>query len=226
METNLNNKKIKSSTYWSDKLKTYTDTNAKNKLKAQKDAEKAQKDAEKLKEQFSRNGLKVRYFGADRISNLANKWDDVGGQLAYDKTNKGYDIEKIDIYKLKAIKLGQSFDALIELQRKLDLQIKIESILSDLFKKEIAFEEKGGFLNVSITDKKTGNIYDLKKNESHGIKEIITLLTFIYNDEYNCIILDEPELNLHPQFQQFILQEIKKKALTRAKIDRRAKKKA
>lgn len=38
------------------------------------------------------------------------------------------------------------------------------------------------------------------------------LLTFIYNDDYDCIIFDEPELNLHPQFQQFILQEIKKNA--------------
>lgn len=54
-----------------------------------------------------------------------------------------------------------------------------------------------------------GKVYDLKKNESHGLKEIITLLTFLYDDEYNCIILDEPELNLHPQFQQYILQEIK-----------------
>ena len=31
--------------------------------------------AEKLKQQLGQNGLKVRYFGADRIANLAGKWD-------------------------------------------------------------------------------------------------------------------------------------------------------
>src|SRR5699024_5575287 len=111
-------------------------------------------------------------------------------------------------YKSRSDELGQSIDALIELQSKLDLQIKVETILSDVFHKELTFQEKGGFLNVLLADKTTQKPYDLKKNESHGLKEIITLLTFIYNDDYNCIILDEPELNLHPQFQQFILQEI------------------
>ena len=167
--------------------------------------------AEKLKEQLKVNKFKVRYFGADRISNLAGKWDN-SGFLAGDRIQKGLDIGNFKYYQTKADELGQSIDALIELQNKLDLQIKIESILSDLFQKELTFEEKGGFLNIALTDKESGNTYDLKKNESHGLKEIITLLTFIYDDDYNCIILDEPELNLHPQFQQFILQEIKKNA--------------
>lgn len=168
--------------------------------------------AEKLKQQLGQNGLKVRYFGADRIANLAGKWDAIGGQFAYDKLSKGLDIDSFDTYKVKAEQLGQSVDALIELKDKLDLQIKVESILSDIFKKELIFHENAGFLNVLVSDKKTDTPYDLKKSESHGLKEIITLLTFIYNDDYNCIILDEPELNLHPQFQQFILQEIKKNA--------------
>ena len=168
--------------------------------------------AEELKQQLGKNGLKVRYFGADRIANLAGKWDSIGGQFAYDKLSKGLDIDSFNTYKIKADQLGQGVDALIELKDKLDLQIKVESILSDIFKKELIFQEKSGFLNVLVSDQKTDTPYDLKKGESHGLKEIITLLTFIYNDDYNCIIFDEPELNLHPQFQQFILQEIKKNA--------------
>lgn len=167
--------------------------------------------AEQLKKQFKQKGLKVRYFGADRIANLASKWDTTG-HLATDRNQKGLDIGSFASYKSRSDELGQSIDALIELQSKLDLQIKVETILSDVFHKELTFQEKGGFLNVLLADKTTQKPYDLKKNESHGLKEIITLLTFIYNDDYNCIILDEPELNLHPQFQQFILQEIKKNA--------------
>lgn len=167
--------------------------------------------AEKLKAQFKKGGLKVRYFGADRITNLASKWDD-RGYLASDRNQQGLNISNFSSYKAQADTLGQSIDALIELQNKLDLRIKIESILKDIFHKELTFEEKGGFLNLTLTNTDNRKSYDLKKGESHGLKEIITLLTFIYNDDYNCIILDEPELNLHPQFQQFILQEIKRYA--------------
>ena len=44
------------------------------------------------------------------------------------------------------------------------------------------------------------------------MKEIISLLTFLYDDSNNCLILDEPELHLHPQFQSFFLNEIRKVA--------------
>ena len=170
--------------------------------------------AEKLKEEFKKKEsksvpLKVRYFGAERMHSLASKCDD-HGYLNSDNLQNGLNIGRFSGYKNRAEDLGQSVDALIELRNKLDLQIRIESILSDVFNKRISFEETGGFLNVKIQG--AGEAYDLKKNESHGLKEIITLLTFLYDDEYDCIILDEPELNLHPQFQQYILQEIKKLA--------------
>lgn len=38
----------------------------------------------------------------------------------------------------------------------------------------------------------------------------MTLLTFLYDESKNCLILDEPELHLHPQFQSFFLSEIRK----------------
>lgn len=162
--------------------------------------------AERLRNQFKISGLKVRYFSAERLNALANKWDS-NGYLQSDNLRNGLSIGDFAGYKSKADELGQSIDALIELRNKIDLQIKIESILSDIFGKAISFKETGGYLNVIMTD--SGKAYDLKNDESHGLKEIITLLAFLYDDENNCIILDEPELNLHPQFQQYILQEIK-----------------
>ena len=78
--------------------------------------------------------------------------------------------------------MGQSIDAIIELRNKMDLQIKIESILSDIFGKTLSFKETGGYLNVTMED--SGKVYDLKKDESHGLKEIITLLAFLYDEYY------------------------------------------
>ncbi|WP_457818988.1 AAA family ATPase, partial [Staphylococcus aureus] len=50
--------------------------------------------------------------------------------------------------------------------------------------------------------------------ECHGIKELLVLLTHLYNDAHQWLIIDEPELNLHPQFQSFLVQEIRKIAGT------------
>lgn len=162
--------------------------------------------AEELRDIFQFKGLDARYFGAERIHALARKWDN-HGYLSSDSLQNGLNIGFFNDYRKRASELGQSIDALIELRNKLDLQIKIESILSDVFHKHISFEETGGYLNIKLRE--SDKVYDLKKDESHGLKEIITLLAFLYDDEYNCIILDEPELNLHPQFQQYILQEIR-----------------
>jgi hypothetical protein len=38
----------------------------------------------------------------------------------------------------------------------------------------------------------------------------MVLLTHLYNDEHPYLIIDEPELNLHPQYQAFFIQEVRK----------------
>jgi len=54
--------------------------------------------------------------------------------------------------------------------------------------------------------------YEMKESECHGLKELITLLAFLYDDDFNALIIDEPELHLHPQFQTFLLAEMRKMA--------------
>ena len=52
----------------------------------------------------------------------------------------------------------------------------------------------------------------MDREECHGIKELLVLLTHLYNDKHQYLVIDEPELNLHPQFQAFFMQEIRKVA--------------
>ena len=91
---------------------------------------------------------------------------------------------------------------------------KIEDVLSNMFAKAIRFEEApGGRLVAIVVNKARGVEYNLKQGECHGLKEILTLLVALYgnsSNKKNCLILDEPELHLHPQFQQFFMNEIKK----------------
>lgn len=163
--------------------------------------------AEQLKQQCQNQGLKVRYLSSERLAGLEKQRYDYFG---YSSLERGLDIGHFSQLKSYGINYGLSADAFVILKEKLDIKIKIEAMLSQLFGRRIRLEEEGGFLKPKIQRIEVGNEYGLKESECHGLKELITLLTFLYNDDHNCLIIDEPELHLHPQFQTFFLQEIRK----------------
>ena len=60
--------------------------------------------------------------------------------------------------------------------------------------------------------RQSGESYRLDRDECHGIKELVVLLTHLYDHGNDYLIIDEPELNLHPQYQAFFMQEVRKVA--------------
>ena len=61
-----------------------------------------------------------------------------------------------------------------------------------------------------VERRQDGVPYRLDRDECHGIKELLILLTHLYDDKIRYLIVDEPELNLHPQYQAFFMQEVRK----------------
>ena len=163
--------------------------------------------ADQLKARFNTDGFQSRYLNAERLVGLEKK--DIsyfgGGSL-----KNGFNISEFQRYKLFAEEGGLSSSAIIILKERLDIRLKIEALLSDIFGKTIRLIEEGGFLKAKMQNIKAGEEYTLTENECHGLKELITLLTFLYDPAKNCLIFDEPELHLHPQFQSFFLEEIRK----------------
>lgn len=94
---------------------------------------------------------------------------------------------------------------------------KIEKVLSTMFGKSIKFVEDIDGSLIPIVENKAWNVeYMLEQVECHGLKEIISLLISLYSKGQKdgsageCIFFDEPELHLHPQFQSFFINEIRK----------------
>jgi hypothetical protein len=165
--------------------------------------------AEQLKNNFTNNGFQPRYLNAERLMGLEkNEVSHFGGA----GLNQGFNITHFNQYKSNAEQGGLSSSAIITLKERLDIRLKIEALLSDIFGKTIRLVEEGGFLKAKMQNIKAGEEYNLSQSECHGLKELITLLTFLYDPAKDCLIFDEPELHLHPQFQSFFLQEIRKVA--------------
>ena len=164
--------------------------------------------AEQIKLELTKNGYRPRLLNAERLSGLEKQ------EYTYftigDRFKQGLNISEFPQLKSQGENFGLSSSAFVILKEKLDVRIKIEALISDIFHKTIRLVEEGGFLKPKIQNNKGGSEYELKGKECHGLKEIITLLTFLYDDSHNCLILDEPELHLHPQFQSFFLSEIRK----------------
>jgi hypothetical protein len=163
--------------------------------------------AEQIKNQFSNSGFLPRYLNAERLTGFEKNpvGHYGGGNLA-----QGFNISQFESLKSHAENSGLSSSAIIILKERLDVRIKIEALLSDIFGKTIRLAEEGGYLKPVMQRITGGSEYNLSQSECHGLKELITLLTFLYDTSKNCIIFDEPELHLHPQFQSFFLAEIRK----------------
>lgn len=163
--------------------------------------------ADQLKGQLTQANLKVRLLNAERLAGLEKM---NYGHYSNSNLNDGMNISQFAAIKNHGENYGLSSSAFIILKERLDVRVKIEALLSDIFKKTIRLVEEGGFLKPKIQNNSDGKEYGLKEQECHGLKELMTLLTFLYDESKNCLILDEPELHLHPQFQSFLLSEIRK----------------
>ena len=163
--------------------------------------------AEVLKENLN----KCRYLSSDRLSGISFRPSD--GPNLIDNVfefREGIKKEKFATYKEEANHKGIGADAFIILEEKLELRIKVEAVLSQLFNRDIRFDWDSGNLVPTVFDIQQEQSYKLLNDECLGLKELIVLLTHMYDDSHDFLIIDEPELNLHPQFQAFLLQEIRK----------------
>ncbi|MDD5030032.1 MAG: AAA family ATPase [Rhodoferax sp.] len=150
-----------------------------------------------------------RLLGTDRLSGMEqnNSLRNIFG----DHFSGGLAKEHFSHFK-NAGQQGMGIDTIVLLEERMDLRIQVEATLSHLFNRKIRLEWDSGKLQAFASIGTTGNSYRLDRDECHGIKELFVLLTHLYDDEHQYLIIDEPELNLHPQFQAFFMHEVRKVA--------------
>jgi hypothetical protein len=150
---------------------------------------------------------KARLLGTDRLAGMEQK--DHFASIWGDHFASGLQKSLFDRFRNIGLQ-GSGIDTIVLLEERLDLRIQLEATLSDLFNRKIILEWDSGNLLPRAVLGNTGTSYRLDRDECHGIKELLVLLTHLYNDQSPYLIIDEPELNLHPQYQAFFMQEVRK----------------
>lgn len=147
---------------------------------------------------------RVKILGTGRLSPLEKSVAPWVG----DPASRLFHEENIDnVYSELFTSKDTSHQAFQLLERRLDLQIRVLGFLRHVFKKTLHFKPTRKGLQILSGSHNNASYHII--DECHGLKELITILTFLYDDTFSVLGIDEPELHLHPQFQRFLLDEIR-----------------
>mgnify|MGYP000978107032 FL=1 len=129
-------------------------------------------------------GLRPRFISSDRLRGFEpwQRSDEADGPLL-----EGIRYEDFERWRQEGEDYGLSSAALVILKEKLDVRLRIEAALSQLFRRRLELVESNGGFTPRLSRIAGGWEYGLRQDECHGLKELITLLTFLYDDEFNCL---------------------------------------
>lgn len=153
------------------------------------------------------NGKKVRFLSAGRMGLLEQYRSDFDGQRGsrprYEEASFGNKRDTSRRHQTET--LNGDFQTLSE---RADILIKVQERLRKLFKRDLIIEWDAGTLKVVFARLDTTSKPYSSGREASGLLHLVGILAALYDDEVGAILIDEPEVSLHPQLQSFLLNEI------------------
>lgn len=151
-------------------------------------------------------GKQVRFLSAGRMGlmeRFRSDYDGQRGNIRYDEATYGSKADAARRHRTET--LSGDFQTLAE---RADILIKIQERLRKLFRRDVLIDWDGGNLKVSFsrTDH-AGNPYSSGR-EASGLMHLVGILAALYDDDVGALLLDEPEVSMHPQLQAFLLREM------------------
>lgn len=150
---------------------------------------------------------KVRYISAGRMGTAEQFRSDYmghynGSHVEFDAANYGAQNESVRRHQMESIN-----GDIHTLAVRPDIQIKVQERLRKLFNRNFQISWDAGYLKVFFSRLDSTSPYSSGR-EASGLMHLIGILSALYDDEVKALIIDEPEVSLHPQLQSFLLNEI------------------
>jgi hypothetical protein len=130
-----------------------------------------------------------------------------GGVPSYDEANHGSKSDVVRRHQTETLNSG--FQTLAQ---RPDVLIKIQERLRKLFKRDLIVEWDAGSLKISFARIDVEALPYSSGREASGLLHLVGILAALYDDEVGALLIDEPEVSLHPQLQAFLLKEMLSKA--------------
>ena len=177
-------------------LTTFVGTNASGKTQALKALRN------KLKQMVGVN--KVRYLSSNRLGEM---------EQYRSKTNQyDYQADNFTIGDQKAKKVRQQIETstgdFFTMDERKDVYIKVSERLSVLFNRQIFIRWNAGKMQVFFGENGNEKEYSVVA-EASGLVNVISILAALFDEEVEFLLIDEPEVSLHPQLQSYLFREMK-----------------
>lgn len=157
-----------------------------------------------LRDKLTSTGSKVRYLSSNRIGTM---------EQYRSKTNQhNYSIDNFNIGDKDAKKARQQIETatgdFFTMDECKDVYIKVAERLSVLFGRQIFIRWDAGHMKVFFGKTGSEEEYSVVA-EASGLVNIISILAALFDENIEVLLIDEPEVSLHPQLQSYLLCEMK-----------------
>ena len=152
--------------------------------------------AKRIAESLNRGSLStVKILSTDRLMGMveAPRASESRREL------KGYEIDDPSMratYNAQSRISGTRIDDIYAITDHPEIWIKVAAFMRRALGRFVDIREKNGRIDPYIVTEE--GEYSLLRDEGHGLREILILLTAIYRSDWRLLIVDEPELHLHP----------------------------
>jgi hypothetical protein len=149
-----------------------------------------------------------RFLSTDRLSGLV-MFQSTGYTSFFDpQQQRGIPLGPQEQAQMQqfARQWGTATDELYAMRDDPSVAIRVAAFLRRALGRTVDLREHSGFLEPFV---RHGNVeYSLIKDEGHGLREIVTLLAATYRKDWQLLVVDEPELHLHPSLARLWLAEL------------------
>ena len=147
---------------------------------------------------------KVRYLSSNRIGEM---------EQYRSKTNQyDYSLDNFSVGDQKAKKIRHQIETaagdFFTMDERKDIYIKVAERLSVLFGRQIFIRWDAGKMQVFFGKTESEAEYSVAA-EASGLVNVISILAALFDETVEVLLIDEPEVSLHPQLQSYLLREMK-----------------
>lgn len=150
---------------------------------------------------------KVRYLSSNRIGNMEGYRSKVD---QYGRSAEDYTVGDQAAKKIRQ-EIETANGDFFTMDARKDVYIKVAERLSVLFNRQVFIRWDAGKMKVLFGKAGSDEEYSIAV-EASGLVNVISILAAIFDEGIEVLLIDEPEVSLHPQLQSYLLREIKSSA--------------